>query len=56
MVEEVYRWLPLGTVIDGKVIVVHGGVSETTDLKQIHCLAREKVNKIIKIFHSRQVL
>ena len=43
VVEEVYRWLPLGTVIDGKVVVVHGGVAETTDLKRIHSFSREKV-------------
>ncbi|CAG0914386.1 unnamed protein product, partial [Notodromas monacha] len=47
-VEEAYRWLPLGTIIDGKIIVVHGGISDSTDLKRINSLSREKYASILR--------
>lgn len=43
MIEDVYRWLPLGTVVNNKVLVVHGGISDTTDLDMIRSLDRGKV-------------
>jgi serine/threonine-protein phosphatase with EF-hand domain len=40
----VYRWLPLGTIINNRVFVVHGGISDTTDLDMIRSLERDKVS------------
>lgn len=45
LIDQVYRCLPLGTIIDGRVLVVHGGVSETTDLRLITDIDRHKVKK-----------
>lgn len=45
MLEELYRWLPLATVIDQKVLVVHGGISDKTDIHFISKVNRGKVNK-----------
>ncbi|XP_014673398.1 PREDICTED: LOW QUALITY PROTEIN: serine/threonine-protein phosphatase with EF-hands 2-like [Priapulus caudatus] len=39
---EVFSWLPLGTVIDHKVLVVHGGISDQTDLKYLEKIDRHK--------------
>ncbi|XP_076853927.1 serine/threonine-protein phosphatase with EF-hands 2 isoform X2 [Brachyhypopomus gauderio] len=32
LLRKIFSWLPLATVIDQKVLIVHGGVSDTTDL------------------------
>uniref|UniRef100_A0A1I8PJZ7 Serine/threonine-protein phosphatase n=1 Tax=Stomoxys calcitrans TaxID=35570 RepID=A0A1I8PJZ7_STOCA len=44
LIDEVYRWLPLGTVINSRVLVVHGGISDTTNLDLIKSLDRGKVS------------
>jgi hypothetical protein len=46
LIERVYRWLPLGTVVNNKVLVVHGGISDTTDLDWVRNLDRQKVRFI----------
>lgn len=43
MIDIVYRWLPLGTLVDNKVLVVHGGISDITDLNWIKNIDRQKV-------------
>ncbi|KAG8223778.1 hypothetical protein J437_LFUL001498 [Ladona fulva] len=42
LIERLYRWLPLGTLIDNKVFVVHGGISDVTDLTVIRKAERQK--------------
>ncbi|XP_029025921.1 serine/threonine-protein phosphatase with EF-hands 2-like isoform X2 [Betta splendens] len=37
LLQKIFSWLPLATVIDHKVLVVHGGISGDTDL---HTIAR----------------
>jgi hypothetical protein len=46
LIERVYRWLPLGTVVNNKVLVVHGGISDITDLDWVRNLDRHKVRYI----------
>ena len=43
LIDQVYRHLPLGTLINNKIFVVHGGISETTDLNLIASVRRSKV-------------
>ncbi|XP_065885629.1 serine/threonine-protein phosphatase with EF-hands 1-like isoform X4 [Dysidea avara] len=40
---EVFRWLPVACLIDGKVLVVHGGISPSTDLKHLNTINRNKL-------------
>ncbi|NXC46079.1 PPE1 phosphatase, partial [Penelope pileata] len=41
--QDLFSWLPLGTVINNKVLIVHGGISDTTDLNSLNLLERNKV-------------
>ncbi|XP_040014016.1 serine/threonine-protein phosphatase with EF-hands 2-like [Xiphias gladius] len=42
LLQKIFSWLPLATVIDHKVLIVHGGVSDTTDLDTIARVDRHK--------------
>uniref|UniRef100_A0A667WHQ8 Serine/threonine-protein phosphatase with EF-hands n=1 Tax=Myripristis murdjan TaxID=586833 RepID=A0A667WHQ8_9TELE len=48
ILQKIFSWLPLATVIDQKVLVVHGGISESTDLNIIAQVDRHKVRKVPK--------
>nr|XP_012599777.1 serine/threonine-protein phosphatase with EF-hands 2 isoform X1 [Microcebus murinus] len=45
--QDVFRWLPLATLVDEKVLILHGGVSDTTDLELLDKLDRHKVVDIL---------
>ncbi|KAG7221298.1 hypothetical protein INR49_017365 [Caranx melampygus] len=40
LLQKIFSWLPLATVIDQKVLVLHGGISDTTDLSLLARLDR----------------
>ncbi|XP_071751057.1 serine/threonine-protein phosphatase with EF-hands 2 [Centroberyx gerrardi] len=42
LLQKIFGWLPLATVIDQKVLIVHGGISDTTDLNLIAEVDRHK--------------
>ncbi|XP_051892392.1 serine/threonine-protein phosphatase with EF-hands 2-like isoform X2 [Pristis pectinata] len=42
LLQSVFSWLPLATVIDEKVLIIHGGISETTDLDFLGKIDRHK--------------
>ncbi|KAK5643890.1 hypothetical protein RI129_007735 [Pyrocoelia pectoralis] len=48
LIEGVYRWLPLGTIVNNKVLIVHGGISDTTDLDLIKSLDRGKYVSLLR--------
>ncbi|XP_069562626.1 serine/threonine-protein phosphatase with EF-hands 2 [Brachyistius frenatus] len=35
LLQKIFSWLPLATVIDQRVLILHGGISDTTDLSLI---------------------
>ncbi|XP_031814774.1 serine/threonine-protein phosphatase with EF-hands 1 isoform X3 [Sarcophilus harrisii] len=49
LLEEVYTWLPIGTLIDKKVLVIHGGIADNTDLTVLEQMKR---NRIITVFSA----
>ncbi|KAG7490330.1 hypothetical protein JOB18_033312 [Solea senegalensis] len=42
LLQKIFSWLPLATVIDQKVLVLHGGISDSTDLSVIARVDRHK--------------
>lgn len=48
LIDEVYRWLPLGTIVNNRVLVVHGGISDSTDLDLIKSMDRSKVGHLLQ--------
>ncbi|XP_035878214.1 serine/threonine-protein phosphatase with EF-hands 2 isoform X8 [Phyllostomus discolor] len=47
MLQDVFCWLPLATLVDEKVLILHGGVSDVTDLELLSKLDRHKVVDIL---------
>ncbi|XP_072370516.1 serine/threonine-protein phosphatase with EF-hands 1 isoform X2 [Scyliorhinus torazame] len=48
LIQDVFSWLPLATIIDSKVLVVHGGISDTTDLNFIASIDRHRFKSALK--------
>ncbi|KAL1253564.1 hypothetical protein QQF64_018257 [Cirrhinus molitorella] len=42
LLQKIFSWLPLATVIDQKVLILHGGISDKTDLNVITKLDRHR--------------
>lgn len=56
LIDQVYRHLPLGSIINNKIFVVHGGISENTDLNLIASVRRSKVSLQSTLCVTRNVL
>ncbi|XP_055893886.1 serine/threonine-protein phosphatase with EF-hands 2-like [Biomphalaria glabrata] len=48
MFNEIFCSLPLATIVDQKVLVVHGGISEHVDLRLIETIDRKKYVSILR--------
>ncbi|XP_075394690.1 serine/threonine-protein phosphatase with EF-hands 1 [Tenrec ecaudatus] len=47
ILEEVYTWLPIATVVDNEILILHGGLSESTDLNLLHRIERQKMKSVL---------
>ncbi|XP_039708194.1 serine/threonine-protein phosphatase with EF-hands 1 [Pteropus medius] len=47
LLEELYAWLPIGTIVDNEVLVIHGGISESTDLNLLYSIKRNKMKSVL---------
>uniref|UniRef100_A0A8C1EU93 Serine/threonine-protein phosphatase n=2 Tax=Cyprinus carpio TaxID=7962 RepID=A0A8C1EU93_CYPCA len=52
LLQDVFSLLPLATVIDNKVLIVHGGISDKTDLDFLSTVERHKVVPFLDSFVS----
>ncbi|NXJ81687.1 PPE1 phosphatase, partial [Trogon melanurus] len=48
LLQDVFSWLPLATIIDSKVLILHGGISNTTDLDLLNALERNKLKSLMR--------
>ncbi|XP_071994045.1 serine/threonine-protein phosphatase with EF-hands 1 [Engystomops pustulosus] len=48
LLEDIYSELPLATIIDSKVLVLHGGIANTTDLDFLTSIERSKYKSALK--------
>ncbi|XP_078072512.1 serine/threonine-protein phosphatase with EF-hands 2-like [Mustelus asterias] len=48
LIQSVFSGLPLATIVDEKVLIIHGGVSETTDLDFLSKINRHKYVSILR--------
>ncbi|XP_047436127.1 serine/threonine-protein phosphatase with EF-hands 1 [Mugil cephalus] len=46
--QDVFSLLPVATVIDGKILIVHGGISDETDLDFLSSIERHKVKSALR--------
>lgn len=56
LLQKIFSWLPLATVIDQRVLIVHGGISDTTDLALIGRIDRHKVETLYETMAQCAVL
>uniref|UniRef100_A0AAQ5Z1C5 Serine/threonine-protein phosphatase with EF-hands n=1 Tax=Amphiprion ocellaris TaxID=80972 RepID=A0AAQ5Z1C5_AMPOC len=64
--QDVFSLLPVATVIDGKILIVHGGISDQTNLDFLSSIERHKVSgnnqlclivvHLIECFHLEQIV
>ncbi|CAL9701441.1 unnamed protein product [Knipowitschia caucasica] len=47
--QDVFSLLPLAAIIDGKILIVHGGISDQTDLDFLCSLDRHKVKSALRL-------
>lgn len=53
---DIFGWLPLATVVNNKILVTHGGISNITDLSVIDKIDRHKVSGLSNSFDSFYLL
>lgn len=54
MIEEIFAWLPMASIIDEEIFVVHGGISDKTELEFLKAIDRHKVRLFSSLFTSEK--
>lgn len=53
LLQKIFSWIPLATVINHKVLVVHGGISDSTDLDMVARIDRHRVREASSLSQIR---
>nr|XP_056717914.1 serine/threonine-protein phosphatase with EF-hands 1 [Euleptes europaea] len=53
LLQDVFSWLPLATIVDSKVLILHGGISDTTDLNFLNLFQRNKLKTLLRPLKSK---
>ncbi|KAM8977105.1 serine/threonine-protein phosphatase with EF-hands 1 [Pelodytes ibericus] len=48
LLEDIYSHLPLATVIDSKILILHGGIADTTNLDFLISVDRSKYKSVLR--------
>ncbi|XP_061589667.1 serine/threonine-protein phosphatase with EF-hands 2-like isoform X1 [Cololabis saira] len=48
LLQKIFSWLPIATVINHKVLVVHGGISKSTDLDMVARVDRHRYVSVLR--------
>jgi serine/threonine-protein phosphatase with EF-hand domain len=43
LLDDIFAWFPLATVVDRDIFISHGGISDKTDIDFLQRLPRQKV-------------
>ncbi|CAH2220583.1 serine threonine- phosphatase with EF-hands 1 isoform X1, partial [Pelobates cultripes] len=48
LLEDIYSQLPLATIVDSKILILHGGIADTTDLDYLTSFERNKYKSALR--------